>query len=130
MASGRSRHETGFKPNVISTDLHTQSMNGGMKDLSNVMSKFLNMGMSVQDAVLRATVNPAKVINRPDLGHLSVGSEADIAVFNVRKGDFGFLDVRGAKLKGAQKLEAELTMRAGRIVWDLNGLASEVWDAK
>src|SRR5687768_2366196 len=71
----------GFKPDVISTDLHTQSMNGGMKDLANVMSKFINMGMSVHDAVLRTTVNPARVISRPDLGHLSPGSEADVAVF-------------------------------------------------
>jgi dihydroorotase len=119
----------GFKPDVISTDLHTQSMNGGMKDLANVISKFLNMGMTVQEAVARATMNPAKVINRPELGHLGVGGEADVAVFNLRKGDFGFLDVRGAKLKGNQKLEAELTIRGGRIVWDLNGIAGELWDA-
>ena len=118
----------GFKPDVISTDLHTQSMNGGMKDLANVMSKFINMGMSVQDAVLRTTVNPARVISRPDLGHLSPGSEADVAVFNLRRGDFGFLDVRGTKLKGNQKLEAEMTIRAGKIVWDLNGTASPVWE--
>jgi dihydroorotase len=92
------------------------------------MSKFINMGMTVQDAVLRATVNPARVINRPDLGHLSPGAEADVAVFNLRKGDFGFLDVRSAKLKGDKKLEAEMTLRGGKIVWDLNGTAAAVWD--
>jgi dihydroorotase len=122
--------QQGFSPDVISTDLHTQSMNGGMKDLANVLSKFLNMGMSVQDAIARATWAPAKVINRKELGHLTVGAEADIAVFNLRKGDFGFLDVRGTKLKGTQKLEAELTIRAGKIVWDLNGVSAPVWDAK
>lgn len=120
----------GFKPDVISTDLHTQSMNGGMKDLANVMSKFLNMGMSLKDAVIRTTVNPARVINRPELGNLSPGAEADVAVFNLRKGDFGFLDVRGNKLKGDQKLEAELTLRAGKIVWDLNGTAAPLWDTE
>lgn len=120
----------GFKPNVISTDLHIQSMNGGMKDMSNVMSKFLNMGMTLQEVVLRSTVNPADAINRPDLGHLSQGAEADIAVFNLRKGDFGFLDVRGTKLKGTQKLEAELTLRGGKVVWDLNGLAGPLWDTE
>ena len=120
----------GFKPDVISTDLHTQSMNGGMKDLTNVMSKFINMGMSVQDAVLRTTWNPANVIKRPELGHLTVGSEADVAVLNLRKGDFGFLDVRGTKLKGDRKLEAELTIRGGKIVWDLNGISGAIWDAK
>lgn len=119
----------GFKPDVISTDLHTQSMNGGMKDLANVMSKFLAMGMSLQDVVARTTVNPARVINRPDLGTLSPGAEADVAVFNVRKGDFGFLDVRGIRYDGKQKLEAELTIREGRIVWDLNGIAAPAFEA-
>lgn len=119
----------GFKPDVISTDLHTQSMNGGMKDLANVISKFLNMGMTLQEAITRTTVNPARVINRPELGNLSPGTEADVAVLNLRKGDFGFLDVRGTKLNGTQKLEAELTVRAGKIVWDLNGVAATPWDA-
>lgn len=122
--------QQGFKPDVISTDLHTQSMNGGMKDLVNVLSKFINMGMPVQDAIARATWAPANVINRKELGNLSVGAEADIAVFSLRKGDFGFMDVRGTKLKGTQKLEAEMTIRAGKIVWDLNGLSAPVWDAK
>ena len=119
----------GFKPDVISTDLHTQSMNGGMKDLTNVMSKFLSMGMSIQDAIARTTVNPARVINRPELGTLSPGAEADVAVLNLRKGDLGFLDVRGLKLKGNQKIEAELTIRAGKVVWDLHGMAAPLWDA-
>ncbi|MBK5278336.1 MAG: amidohydrolase/deacetylase family metallohydrolase [Bacteroidia bacterium] len=120
----------GFKPDVISTDLHTQSMNGGMKSLDNVLSKFINMGMTIPDAISRSTWAPANVIKRPDLGHLSVGSEADVAVFNIRKGDFGFLDVRGTKLKGTQKLEVELTIRAGKVVWDLNGISASVWDVK
>ena len=122
--------QQGFSPDVISTDLHIQSMNGGMKDLANVLSKFINMGMSLQDAIARATWAPANVINKKELGNLSVGTEADIAVFNLRKGDFGFVDVRGTKLKGTQKLEAELTIRAGKIVWDLNGISAPAWDAK
>ena len=120
----------GFQPNVISTDLHTDSMNGGMKDLCNVMSKFLNMGMSLQDAVVRTTVNPANAIRRPELGNLSVGSEADVAVLNLRKGDFGYLDIRKTKLKGTQKLEAELTIRSGRIVWDLNAISAPLWETE
>lgn len=119
--------EQGFKPNVISTDLHTESMNGGMKDMSNVMSKFLNIGMTIQDVILRSTWNPANVIKRPDLGHLSVGSEADVAVFNLKEGKFGFVDIRRTKINGTKKLEAELTLRAGRIVWDLNGISMPVW---
>jgi dihydroorotase len=120
--------QQGFKPNVISTDLHAESMNSGMKDMSNVMSKFLTMGMSIQDVILRSTLNPANAINRPDLGNLSVDSDADVTVFNIRKGDFGFLDIRKMVLKGNQKLEAELTIRAGKIVWDLNGLSAPSWE--
>lgn len=121
--------QQGFITDVISSDLHIGSMNGGMKDMANLLSKFMAMGLSVQDVILRATWNPAKVIKRPDLGNLSVGTDADIAVFSLRKGDFGFTDVRAKRLKGTQKLEAELTIRAGRVVWDLNGIASPMWNA-
>jgi dihydroorotase len=114
----------GFIANTISSDLHTGSMNSAMKDMCNLMSKFLNMGLSVQDVILRSTWNPAKVIKRSELGNLSPGSDADIAVFSLVKGDFGFLDITGEKLKGTQKLVAELTMRAGKVVWDLNGIAA------
>ena len=120
--------QQGFKPNVISTDLHAESMNSGMKDMSNVMSKFLTMGMSIQEVILRSTWNPANAIKRPDLGNLSVDSDADVTVFNIRKGDFGFLDIRKTALKGNQKLEAELTIRAGKIVWDLNGISAPSWE--
>ena len=118
----------GFKPTVISTDLHTQSMNAGMKDLSNVLSKFMAIGMTLEDVIYRATWKPAQVINRPDLGHLSVGTEADVAVLNLREGDFGYVDIRRKKVKGSQKLEAELTLRAGRVVWDLNGISMEEYE--
>jgi dihydroorotase len=114
-------------PNTISTDLYNLSMNAALKDMSNLMSKFLAMGMSLQDVILRSTWNPANVIKRPDLGHLSVGAEADIAVFDLKKGQFGFMDVRRTKIEGAEKLEAQLTIRAGRIVWDLNGISVPNW---
>jgi len=115
----------GFKADVISSDLHTQSMNSGMKDLSNTISKFMALGISLSDAIYRATWAPAKVINRTDLGNLSIGAVADVAVFNLRNGDFGFLDVRRIRVKGDKKLETELTLRAGKVVWDLNGIAAE-----
>lgn len=121
--------QQGFIADVISSDLHIGSMNSGMKDMANLLSKFLNMGLPLQDVIRRATQKPAQVIGRPELGNLSPGSEADVAVFSMREGDFGFLDVRGTKMKGTRKLEAELTIRAGRIVWDLNGIGSPMWDA-
>jgi dihydroorotase len=111
----------GLFPNSISSDLHVGNMNAGMKDMNNIMSKFLNMGMSLEDVILKSTWNPAKYIQRPELGHLSIGSEADIAVLNLKNGDFGFIDSHGFVLKGSQKLETELTIRAGKIEWDLNG---------
>jgi len=114
----------GFIPNSFSSDLHIASMNAGMKDMSNIMSKFLNMGMSLKDVVLRSTWNPAKEIKREELGNLSVGSVADIAIFNLKKGDFGFIDSHNYLMKGKQKLETELTIRAGKVVWDLNGLGA------
>lgn len=119
--------QQGLKPNVISTDLHTGSMNGGMKNINNVMSKFLNMGLSIQEIIATTTSKPAQYIQRKDLGHLSVGAEADVAILNVRKGNFGFIDTRGKRMKGKQKIECELTLRAGNVVYDLNGLASNDW---
>lgn len=115
--------QQGFLPYSISTDLHIASMNAGMKDMTNIMSKFLNMGLPLRDVILRSTWNPAKEIKREELGNLSVGSVADIAIFSLKKGKFGFIDSHNYLQKGTKKLEAELTIRAGKIVWDLNGIA-------
>jgi dihydroorotase len=93
----------------------------------NIMSKYMAIGMSIEDVVTRATWNPARSIKREDLGNLSEGAVADIAVLSVQKGKFGFIDAGGNKLEGNKKLEAELTVRAGKIVWDLNGLAAQPW---
>ncbi len=118
----------GFAPDSISTDLHIGSMNSGMKNMLNVMSKFLNMGMSVQDVVARATWHPARFLKRTDVGDLHVGAEADLVVLRHAEGEFGFIDTVGRRLTGTQKLVCELTLRAGRVVWDLNGLAADDWD--
>jgi dihydroorotase len=116
--------EQGFQPDVLSSDLHTGSMNAGFKDMANLASKFLVLGMPLADVIAASTWNPAKVIQRTELGNLSVGSDADIAVFRLREGDFGYIDASGMALRGKQKLEAELTLRSGRIVWDLNALSA------
>jgi len=117
----------GFAPDSISTDLHTGSMNAGMKDMTNVMSKMLNLGMPLDEVILRSTWQPARQIHREQLGHLSVGAPADVAVLRLAKGDFGFVDVARKRMKGSSKLTAELTLREGTVVWDLNGLASPDW---
>jgi dihydroorotase len=118
----------GFIPDSISTDLHIGSMNAGMKDMLNVMSKFLNMGMGLDDVILRSTWHPAREIKREEFGNLSVGAPADVAVLRVEKGNFGFVDVFGARMKGTQKLTCELTVRDGRVVYDLNGITREDWN--
>ena len=120
----------GLKPNSISTDLHTGSMNGGMKNIVNVMSKFLNMGIDLDEIIKSTTWSPAQYIKRTDLGHLSVGAEADITLLNLREGDFGFIDTQGKRMKGNNLLECEMTIKAGKIVYDLNGLASNDWEKK
>ena len=118
----------GLKPNTISTDLHTGSMNGGMKNLLNVMSKFLNMGLNLNEVITSVTWDAAKSIKKENLGNLSVGSIADITILNLREGDFGFIDTKNKKMNGTKKLECELTIKDGKIVYDLNGLASLKWD--
>lgn len=115
--------KAGLFPDVISTDLHTGSMNAGMKDQLNVMSKFLALGMPLNDVIKAATWRPAEVINHTELGHLSVGAIADIAVLNLQKGKFGFFDVARYKQQGTHKLECELTVKDGTIVYDLNAIS-------
>ena len=116
-----------YYADTISTDLHVNSMNAGMKDMLNVMSKFLALGMSLDQVIARSTWAPAKAIKQEALGHLTVGAVADVAVLRLEKGKFGFVDQNGARLSGTQKLTAEVTIKDGKIVYDLNGLASPEW---
>jgi len=120
--------QQGLAPNSFGTDLHRFSMNAGMKDMLNVMSKFIAMGMSKEDVLLRATWLPAKSIKREDLGHLREGAVADVAVLSIREGNFGFIDAGGNRINGKQKFEAQLTIRAGKIVWDLNGISAKEFE--
>lgn len=116
--------QQGLLPNSFGTDLHRFSMNAGMKDMLNVMSKYLAMGMSKEAVILHATLAPAQAIKRSDIGNLSVGSVADVAVLSLRDGSFGFVDAGNNRIHGKQKFEAELTIRDGKIVWDLNGISA------
>jgi dihydroorotase len=117
----------GFLPDTISTDLHIRSMSSGMKDLLNVMGKFLAVGLSVDDVVRRATWNPARTIGHEELGHLGRGALADVAVLRVEKGDFGFVDSLGARQRGDRRFVCEMTIRDGKVVYDLNGLSRPDW---
>ena len=117
----------GFLPDSISTDLHVSSMNAGMHDILNVDDKFLALGLTLDQVIARSTWNPAREIHHEELGNLSVGAPADVAVLKLLHGDYGFVDMYGARLDGHQKFECEMTLRDGKVVYDLNGLGRPVW---
>lgn len=120
----------GFFPNSISTDIHVGSMNNAMKDMLTTMSKFLAMGMGLKQVIQASTSSPAHEINHEELGNLSVGTDADVAILNLREGKFGLFDYTGYKLQASKKLECEMTIRGGKIVYDLNGIANPVYPPK
>ncbi len=113
--------QQGFPPDTISTDLHKSSRLLPNATMLTTMAKFLTLDMPLQEVVYRSTQAPAEVVRRPELGHLSVGAEADVAVLDVVEGDFGFVDSGLNRKQGTQRLACHLTLRAGEVVWDLNG---------
>jgi len=92
------------------------------------MSKFLALGMPLKEIIYRSTWRPAEVIHRTELGHLSEGAVADVAVLSLREGDFGFVDATRSVLKADRQFECQMTLRAGEIVWDLNGHSLPPWE--
>lgn len=115
--------QQGLKPNTISTDLHTGSMNAGMKDMIMVMSKLINIGLTMEEIIAASTWKPAQVINRKELGHLSVGAAADVALLKIEKGNFGYYDVKQKRMSGDKRIVCELTLLDGAVVWDLNAIS-------
>ncbi|WP_276361745.1 amidohydrolase/deacetylase family metallohydrolase [Daejeonella sp. H1SJ63] len=117
--------KAGFYPNTLGTDLHASSINGAMKDQMNVFSVFLNLGMDIPSIIKAATWAPAQAIKREELGNLTVGGIADIAVLSMRKGNFGFKDIAGNRQPGDRRFECQLTIKGGKVVYDLNAIASK-----
>lgn len=120
--------QNGFVPDSISTDLHVRNVHGVVIDMQTTMNKLLNIGMPLQEVIMRSTVTPAREINHPELGNLSVGAEADVAVFKLHQGEFGYIDCGRAKLIGDKKLECAFTVRAGQVVFDPEGLSMPRWE--
>jgi dihydroorotase len=116
----------GFLPDSISTDLHT----GDYRTISmaNVISKFRAMGVSLPELIRRSTVNPAREIHHTELGTLSIGQEADVAVLEELHGKFGYIDCGLAKMNGDVQVIARMTVRAGRIAYDPSGLSMIEWE--
>ena len=111
-----------FPPDSISTDLHMGNINGHVHSMLDTMSKCLAMGMPLQEVIYRSTVTPARAIRRPELGTLTPGSEADVAVLGVLAGNFYYRDCGWACIEGEHRLECALTLRAGEVVWDRHGM--------
>jgi len=122
--------QQGFLPDTISTDLHSSSILMQQSDMPNVMSKMMLLGMSLEDIILRSTVNPAKEIGRyPELGTLGAGRTADIAVLENQSGVFAFKDSWPAKKLGTHRLNCILTIRDGHVVYDRDGRTFPAWSA-
>ncbi len=119
--------QQGFLPDTISSGMDVDSIVLPRANMITTMSKFLNMGVSVEQIIERTTVNPARAIRRPELGTLSEGAVADIAVLQEEKGRFGFLDSGHARLDGERRLRCVMTIRNGAIVWDSDGLSVPDW---
>ena len=117
----------GFWPDSISTDLHSDSINRSMIDMLNVMSKFMAMGIPLNEVIRRSTTNPATIIKRPELGQIAVGAEADVAVLRLERGRYGFVDVKNGRIEGTERLGCEMTIRGGEIVFDFNGRVGAPW---
>lgn len=117
----------GFLPDTISTDIQKDNILLPRANMITTMSKFLNLGLSLEQVIERSTVNPARAIHRPGLGTLSEGSPADIAILAVENGKFGFLDSGYTKLIGDRTLRCALTVRNGSVLWDSDGLTAPDW---
>lgn len=120
----------GFIPDSISTDLHVTSMNSAMKDELNVADKIMAIGVPLKEVVAEMTSHPAHEIKHEELGNLSEGSIGDVAVLRVENGKFGFTDMVNTRFDGTAKLICELTIKDGKIVYDLNGISTDLWTAR
>jgi dihydroorotase len=118
----------GFIPDSISTDLHVGSMNSAMKDELNVADRFLALGLPLKEVVAEMTSHPAHEIKHDELGNLSAGSVADVAVLRLQNGKFGFTDMLNTRFDGTERLICELTIKDGKIVYDLNGISADLWN--
>jgi dihydroorotase len=115
---------TGLLPDTVSSGIDADGILLQRADMMTTLSKLLNLGMTLDQLVERTTANPAKAIRRPELGTLREGAIADVAIIAQEQGQFGFLDSVPEKLVGDRRLRCVLTVRAGAIVWDSDGLAA------
>jgi dihydroorotase len=109
----RAMVDNGFVPDVLSSDVHVNSISGPAFDVLVTMSKFLSMGVPLSDVVAAATCNPAKAVARPDLGSLKPGSPGDAVVLSLDEGEFEYRDSLNATFIGNKKLAPESIIVGG-----------------
>jgi len=108
--------QDGFLPDTISSDVHIYNLNRSVFDLVTTLSKFLHLGLTLEQVIERATARPAKTLRRPDLGTLKVGGEADIAILDMREGQFELMDSTGQTRIARQRLFSVATVRGGKLI--------------
>ena len=115
--TARAMMAAGFPPDVISSDVHTLCINGPAYDQVTTMSKFLCLGMALPDIIARSTVNPARALQRPELGSLQAGSPGDASILSLERGEFAFEDVLGEVVTGHERIRAD-GLVVGGAWWD------------
>ena len=122
--------DAGFTPDTVSTDLHKHSFLANQATMTETMTKLLACGMELPDIVAKSTWAPAQQIRQPEIGHISVAAEADIAVLRVEEGELGLTDNgnTGHRVRRAtRRITCQLTLKGGAVVWDANGRAHDDW---
>ncbi|MGF6229935.1 dihydroorotase [Inquilinus ginsengisoli] len=104
----------GFKPDTISSDVHALCINGPAYDQVTTLSKFLALGMPLDEVIAASTVNAAKALNRPELGTFRIGSVGDASILSLKDGAFPLEDVRGEIVTADRRIFAEGVVVNGR----------------
>lgn len=124
--------DQGFLPDTISTDHHRESLLSNHSNMPNCMSKMMALGISLEDVIKKSTLFPSEILNRPDLGHIGEGSEADVAILKIKQGNFGLIDnglTGNRKLMSSEIIENQLTIKSGKVVWDKEGISFEGYES-
>lgn len=121
-------YRQGFYPDTLSTDQYAKNIAGPVFGLTRVMAKYLNIGMPLEEVIFRTTLRPAQILHHPEIGTLQPGACADVAVLKISEGDFAFADAGQARLRGHRNLTCEMTIRAGKVLYDLNARSLPDWE--
>lgn len=120
--------QQGHMPHTLTTDLYWDNIAGPAIGLTNIMGKFLAMGMPFMEVLRRVTIAPGELLDHPEFGQMELGITADIAVLRLRKGHFGFADGGRARLNGTQRVECAMTLREGTVVYDPDARSMPEWE--